>query len=556
MLCQYGADLNIADYEGTLPLHNSSLHAKADTTQILLASGAKRNVTDLERVAPLHLASSVGNPQTVELLCNFGADVDILTKRGETALHLASKHGHFSTVAVLLKACASLTLRNNDGKTAYELCTAEGTLKVPRKLYKDTASLLLVAQHCLKVPLHKAIFFGQLSSPLVSNALASSSCIQMKLDNRGNTILHYIAHYQQYKVLELLDVEELEDVNIQNKDGLTPLHVAVATCDAAMFRALLDLGGSLSVHDKRGITPAHMAAELSELTHFCVANDINIMDETLRDKHGDTPFDYQYSAAVWSGNVSQANLLASRVTSTTNLVLSPGKLGFDLDSACKCVCTLENDRVYQAVVRLTQHLTKSISDRFPRFSCDAVLVESNATNTTIGLPSKYYFLFELQELSRNVTVVNTCNSDTVKLRVDDDERHTWIDSVTGENISICVKDIFFEKLCGVFANSDFIDDNVYLDFSGTGSNIKWKNSCLVLRVLWRGVVYKRLRIILDITPSVVVNGRPNASLDAYPPSCHSYHVIPKPTKHDVDDVTEHWTVATSTEKFKQSQSSL
>lgn len=55
------------------------------------------------------------------------------------------------------------------------------------------------------------------------------------------------------------------DVNAADKDGTTPLHVAISKGNAVVVRQLLAIGANVHAADKNGMRPLHTAAQRGDL---------------------------------------------------------------------------------------------------------------------------------------------------------------------------------------------------------------------------------------------------------------------------------------------------
>ncbi|MBI5247684.1 MAG: ankyrin repeat domain-containing protein [Elusimicrobia bacterium] len=96
------ADANLADLQGTSPLHKAcfppigkdkalELQNKRAIVVALLSAKAKPNVKDKQGWTPLMLAASVGDAAIVKALLDAGADASAKLSNGKTALTLAEQ---------------------------------------------------------------------------------------------------------------------------------------------------------------------------------------------------------------------------------------------------------------------------------------------------------------------------------------------------------------------------------------------------------------------------------------------------------------------------------
>jgi len=107
-LLQAGADPNVADEDGRLPLHAAVFAGSAEVVRYILEARADANLAETERegVLPLELAACQGHVEALKLLVESGAAVDAADKRGATPLCSAAANGRRAAVQALLDAGA------------------------------------------------------------------------------------------------------------------------------------------------------------------------------------------------------------------------------------------------------------------------------------------------------------------------------------------------------------------------------------------------------------------------------------------------------------------
>ena len=141
-LLMLGADPNISDHYGQMPLHRAVKFLEAKASVDVLLSEEKINIeanTDLGWT-PLQLAAEAGSYYAVRSLVEAGANVNNTDMSyGRTALHIAVEGGHKDIVEFLLKNTKiDVNKRNFSGNTA--LHTAVVT---PGTKAKEICALLL-----------------------------------------------------------------------------------------------------------------------------------------------------------------------------------------------------------------------------------------------------------------------------------------------------------------------------------------------------------------------------------------------------------------------------
>ncbi|XP_070156251.1 nuclear factor NF-kappa-B p110 subunit isoform X2 [Polyergus mexicanus] len=137
-----GADPNISDHYGQMPLHRAVQFSEAKASIDVLLSEEKINIeanTDLGWT-PLQLAAEAGSYYAIHSLVKAGANVNnIDMSYGRTALHIAVEGGHKDIVEFLLKNTEiDVNKRNFSGNTALHTAVVTPGMKA-----KEICVLLL-----------------------------------------------------------------------------------------------------------------------------------------------------------------------------------------------------------------------------------------------------------------------------------------------------------------------------------------------------------------------------------------------------------------------------
>jgi len=137
-LVDYGANVNVTDFQGRTPLHLAVSALEEcrtfdecrfcfDMIRFLIERGAVVNVSDENGTTPLHLASELGNEDVVSLLIENGASVDTQDNEGETPLFCAIRAQRTDVVKQLVQDFKADTMcQNSDGENAIEYSRAIG----------------------------------------------------------------------------------------------------------------------------------------------------------------------------------------------------------------------------------------------------------------------------------------------------------------------------------------------------------------------------------------------------------------------------------------------
>ncbi len=142
-----------------------------------------------------------------------------------------------------------------------------------------------------KTPLYIAVAGNTKAHFEIVKALFAIKEIKPLPDKEGNTILHAAiipnGYYFYVKLLKLLKGLEKRGItksliNVQNKQGRTPLHVAIGKIDEDIVLALLNAGASVTIKDKAGNTPLHEAVQQNvsmPIVKALLEKDATVMNE-------------------------------------------------------------------------------------------------------------------------------------------------------------------------------------------------------------------------------------------------------------------------------------
>uniref|UniRef100_A0A8C0JXH1 Ankyrin repeat and SOCS box protein 10 n=1 Tax=Canis lupus dingo TaxID=286419 RepID=A0A8C0JXH1_CANLU len=185
---------------GRTALHEACAAGHAACVHVLLVAGADPNIPDQDGKLPLHLCQGASTLECAELLLRFGAKVDGRSEEEEeTPLHVAARLGHVELAGLLLRRGACPNARNAEGWTpllaACDIrCTSPTDAEATTARCVQLCHLLLsagadadAADQDKRRPLHLACRRGHAA---VVELLLSCGVSANTMDYGGHTALH------------------------------------------------------------------------------------------------------------------------------------------------------------------------------------------------------------------------------------------------------------------------------------------------------------------------------------------------------------------------------
>lgn len=141
----------------------------------------------------------------------------------------------------------------------------------------------------LYVRLRVAIETGD--KPLVKKLLSKKPDFVYLKDEFGATVLHSVALINDLEIAKIILARKHIQVNAQDEEGLTPLHLVV---NPVIAQLMIDYGAAVDVEDHQGNTPlhAHAAQELPDVIEVLLKNRA---DDTKANHSGKTPLEISKS---------------------------------------------------------------------------------------------------------------------------------------------------------------------------------------------------------------------------------------------------------------------
>ncbi len=298
-LLEEGASVNAKDSSGATALHEAVRYGQIEIVNILLDNGADVNARDSLGKTPLLIITPEEHQFDIyEVLLSSGADVNATDSFGDTALHIATlTESNISVLEFLVTKGADINERNKKGVTPLAQAV-EKRIAEHIEFYSRQGADIHAADINNITPLYRSLDAGL---PMTQQLINENNYYLR--DSLGNTALHIaILKNVSMDQVEFL-IEKGVDVNARNRNGHSPLYLAVQDNRRTIGEQLLAYGADVFSSDSDNSSPLRLA-----LTWGSDVQDWVLTSEVIKAKDGagNTPLHY---AAEWELNDAVLTIL-------------------------------------------------------------------------------------------------------------------------------------------------------------------------------------------------------------------------------------------------------
>ena len=252
-------DLNERDEDENTPLHIAIHACKLEHVKLLLEAGAS-SARKCDGSYPVHTAISIGAisrhadfaRDCVALLVGHGADLSLKDDSFHSPLYLACAMNLPRVVSFILSDSEGMsTLNVRSDRSGGRPLHAAAKFDIQSRSTMTRQSIIRSASHLSEESL------SEFDHPIPGVTGAEIASKQLSHARSHGTVGHAVNGIAQ--VTQMLLSQTGVEVDAQNMQGHTPLHIACSRGNWPVARLLLKANASPSVQDKRGFTPLQLA---------------------------------------------------------------------------------------------------------------------------------------------------------------------------------------------------------------------------------------------------------------------------------------------------------
>jgi ankyrin repeat protein len=252
-----GADVSIANNAGQTPLHFAAANGILSTIRLLLDKGAKINAQDMEDKTPLIYAVENIQADAAEYLLVSGADKHSRTITGLFPRDFIKAAGP-SMDRLMPFFEAKLTQIDSKGNTPLHQAVYQGGITTAKNLLNTDTSSINFKNNKSLTPLLVAV--ANLNFDISNLLLKYGADPNISRPSDGNSPLHVAAENGLSWLGEIL-LDHGAKINALNKDGATPLILAVQWQHRDFATMLIRRGADPAITDGEGKTAPDYARE-------------------------------------------------------------------------------------------------------------------------------------------------------------------------------------------------------------------------------------------------------------------------------------------------------
>lgn len=250
------------------PLHVACFRGNEAEIRMLIRNKSSIEALDTDKNRPLHYCAHGNEPGAMKILIEAGADVNALNEKKCSPLQVSVVKGHVDCVRTLLTCSRRINVNTRDfvGDTALHDAISKGNFQIAALLI-DFPSVDLTVKNARGFnALHEACLRG--NNPVVEKILLRRPDVVNIPKEDGFTALHLAAVNGHYKIAQTLLTKGRCNLELRNNKQETPLVSAVLRRQWDVVELLVEAGANINSQDKDGDTPLNIALHTTIMRHL------------------------------------------------------------------------------------------------------------------------------------------------------------------------------------------------------------------------------------------------------------------------------------------------
>lgn len=275
LLVDYGAIIDVQDFDGDTPLHDAVLSSQYEVIATLLHAGADPEIRNTQELTAFHVACFNGCIQILNIIFPFVIDINQLAGNGNSPLILAAQGSNDENVKFLLENGGDPHIKNKDGAIALTLALYVGHLPTFKLLLNVTDinkmdhHIILTAcmENYFKIGILESLLmldlgpeFFNYNTPFNFNPEYVGLSAQVYLTNAPINMYLKICEYiylksrdkfQQFFYLFLMRGLSVDAIDVNECPPLVYIHYCMhSACFSDVSKDVLDMLKCLVIYDK------------------------------------------------------------------------------------------------------------------------------------------------------------------------------------------------------------------------------------------------------------------------------------------------------------------
>ncbi|XP_035512327.1 E3 ubiquitin-protein ligase MIB2 isoform X3 [Morone saxatilis] len=260
-LLQANGSIEVKDEDGDTALHYTAFGNQAEIARLLLSKGANVNLLNNSMCTALHIAVNKGFTDVVRVLTEHSADVNLQDSYGDTPLHDAIAKDFRNIIEILvLVPNIDFTQQNHRGFNLLHYAALKGNKLATEKILARARQLVDVKKEDGFSALHLAALNNH--RDVAEILIKEGRCDINTRNNRNQTPLQLTVTQGHTDLVQML-VAEGADVNMEDEDGNTAMHVALLRPQLANVMLSPAVGTSSTEESSEGCSSTTLYCRLN-----------------------------------------------------------------------------------------------------------------------------------------------------------------------------------------------------------------------------------------------------------------------------------------------------